>query len=52
MRLGMVMEMVMEMVIEENPASQADIHPTHFQPLPPYYFILTVHNLAHNTSHP
>lgn len=25
---------------------------THFQPLSPYYFILTVHNLAHNTSHP
>lgn len=25
---------------------------THFKPLPPYYFILTVHNLAHNTSHP
>lgn len=33
-------------------ARRADILATHLQPLPPYYFILTVHNLAPNASHP
>lgn len=35
-----------------DPARRAVTPATHFQPLPPYYFIFTVHNLAHNTSHP
>lgn len=35
-----------------NPAHRADILATHLQPLPPYYFILTAHNLAPNASHP
>lgn len=38
-----------------NSARRADIHPTHLQPLPHYYFILTVHNPLntqhHNTYH-
>lgn len=33
---------------KRNSAHQPPTPATHFQPLPPYYFILT----AHNTSHP
>lgn len=43
--------MVMEMVIRDS-ARRAVTPATHLQPLPPYYFILTVHNLAPNASHP
>ena len=50
--------MVMEMMIGKNSARRADIHPTHLQPLPHYYLILTAypspntqHHNAYHASH-